>query len=83
MNEKNLLGFASTLILTGCAAQPPAIEDTGLSVCPDPRPQICTMDYNPVCARFKSDAPDATYSNACGACSDPRVQAHSPGSCEP
>ncbi len=49
------------------------------------------MDYTPVCATRESgircvstpckSTVKATYANACGACSDPRVQYHQPGAC--
>jgi alkaline phosphatase D len=48
--------------------------------CTDPRPQICTMDYRPVCG-MKSDGSQATYSNGCGACSDPEVVEYIEGEC--
>jgi hypothetical protein len=50
-------------------------------ICTNPRPQICTMDYSPVCAT-KSDGTQATYSNGCGACSDPKVVEYVQGQCK-
>lgn len=60
--------------------------------CTDPRPQVCTMDYNPVCADrdtgmrcIKAPCPateNKTYSNACHACADPKVRHYRPGACE-
>jgi hypothetical protein len=50
-------------------------------VCVDPRPEACTMDYNPVCATL-ADGTVATYPNGCGACSDAAVVSHRPGACE-
>lgn len=49
-------------------------------VCKDPRPQMCTMDYRPVCGT-KSDGTQETYSNGCGACSDPEVVEYLAGEC--
>ena len=51
------------------------------TVCLEPRPQICTMDYTPVCARLKSSELK-TYSNACSACADVNVVSHRPAACE-
>ena len=48
--------------------------------CTDPRPQLCTMDYRPVCAK-KSDGTQKTYANGCGACSDPEVLEYLAGEC--
>ena len=41
----------------------------GATLCEDPRPQVCTMDYRPVCGTLK-DGSSKTYSNGCGACAD-------------
>ncbi len=50
------------------------------TVCTEPRPQICTMDYRPVCAQL-SDGTFKTYSNGCTACTDPAVTGHREGAC--
>ena len=49
-------------------------------VCKDPRPQMCTMDYRPVCGTTTSGE-EKTYSNGCSACSDLSVLSHVPGEC--
>jgi hypothetical protein len=43
--------------------------------CTEPRPEICTMDYTPVCGlqRVSGEEQWNTYSNACTACSDSTV----------
>ena len=51
------------------------------TVCSDPRPQVCTMDYNPVCGE-KKDGSHKTYSNGCTACSDHKVIGYVDGECE-
>ena len=48
--------------------------------CRDPRPEVCTMEYDPVCGR-KKDKSTATYSNACEACADPMVLGYFRGEC--
>ena len=40
--------------------------------CPEVRPQICTLQYVPVCGRG-DDGFHADYGNFCGACGDERV----------
>ncbi len=55
----------------------PAINNT---VCQQPRPEMCTRDYRPVCAAIV-DGANKTYSNACTACSDPAVISYIPGAC--
>ncbi len=52
-----------------------------LTICTEPRPEICTMDYRPVCAQHE-DGTLKTYSNGCTACSDPAVIGHREGACE-
>ena len=42
------------------------------TVCEDPRPQVCTADYRPVCGTL-GDASVKTYSNGCSACGDSNV----------
>jgi hypothetical protein len=60
--------------------------------CRSPRPEICTLNYLPVCAErdtnircIKAPCPATeykTYSNACSACSDPKVLGYKLDSCE-
>ncbi len=38
-------------------------------ICLEPRPEVCTMDYQPVCALLKNGS-YKNYSNGCSACSD-------------
>ena len=40
-----------------------------LVACVEPRPQLCTMQYDPVCG-LTANNQYKTYSNACSACSD-------------
>ena len=69
----------------GCASNPAAVEsttgETGLIVCTDPRPQVCTMQYDPVCGRIgEGDKAEwKTYASDCSACGDPQVSAYRPG----
>jgi hypothetical protein len=50
-------------------------------VCPASRPEVCTMEYLPVCAEL-FDGSVETYSNACTACADKDVNAYREGACE-
>jgi hypothetical protein len=52
-----------------------------MMTCTEPRPQICTQDYRPVCAMLQ-DGSLKTYSNGCNACSDPAVTGYREGACE-
>ncbi|MGB5275568.1 MAG: hypothetical protein WBO73_14365 [Gammaproteobacteria bacterium] len=51
--------------------------------CTEPRPEVCTMDYNPVCATRQLSGIERwkTYSNACTACSDVTVIGYRKGAC--
>ena len=72
-------------IATACAQQQPASESVtlqaGLVSCVDPRPQICTAIYDPVCG-LNTDDSYKTYASACSACGDVAVIGHRPGACE-
>ncbi len=64
-------------------ADPPVEPLQSYVACKDPRPEICTRDYRPVCARRATgDSTEwVTYSNACTACSDPKVLGSRAGPC--
>ena len=73
---------AAMLVLVACAmSKPDKVVGTGeRGVCKDPRPQICAMDYRPVCATRKNGT-SKTYANGCGACADVSVQSWVEGPC--
>ena len=62
---------------TGAEKPMSAAEAT---VCQDPRPQVCTMDYRPVCGTLQ-DGSVKTYANGCGACADNGVVSWIDGAC--
>lgn len=72
---------ALTIILAGCSSlesqSPTAPSET---ICPEPRPQICTMDYTPVCG-LSNSGDKRTYSNGCAACGDDEIRAYQPDRC--
>lgn len=49
-------------------------------LCEEPRPQICTREYDPVCATLK-DGSTLTGSTGCTSCSDPEVVGYKKGAC--
>jgi hypothetical protein len=77
--------FAIALLTTfHCSADD--IDDSGDSaapyvLCESPRPEICTMHYDPVCGR-RNDGSRKTYSNACTACAAVDVRGYQTGACE-
>lgn len=70
----------------------PEDQATLITPCQDPRPQICTSEYRPVCATKDTgircvttpcpSTEEATYATGCTACSDSRVGSYRPGKCE-
>ena len=60
--------------------------------CKGPRPEICTNEYEPVCAQKDTGircvttpcpaTEEVTYPNACTACADSKVSGYIPGACE-
>jgi hypothetical protein len=82
------LSLLSLGILTaGCATtseeeneinnEPGALD---LILCEEPRPQICTREYDPVCATLK-DGSSITAATGCTSCSDPEVIGYKKGAC--
>ena len=49
--------------------------------CEEPRPKICTLQYEPVCAVMESGSIN-TYPSACNACADIAVSAWRSEPCE-
>ena len=60
--------------------------------CKEPRPEICTREYMPVCATKNTgvvcvttpcpSTEDKTYATGCTACADPKVIKYKQGQCE-
>jgi hypothetical protein len=75
----NTIVVAALFALIGCGSQSNA--NSSITACEDPRPEICTADYVPVCGAH-ADGTQRTYSNACSACSVVEVQGYSDGACE-
>ena len=66
----------------GCVSAPEQSHgesDTFIS-CTEPRPEICTQEYVPVCG-YLVDGSQKTYSNACNACSDKETIKYKANSC--
>ena len=84
--------LTSALMAASCSASGPAESELVSVECSDPRPEMCTRDYRPVCALRDSGircvttpCPSTewkTYSNGCSACADSEVQGYRPGTCE-
>jgi hypothetical protein len=71
--------------LTACVAPPTTDSDAKSEItnCAEERPDMCTMDYRPVCATRDTgvrcvttpcpSTEQKTYSNACSSCADVKV----------
>ncbi len=95
MKKISLPGLVLILGLTACNQDiPPADNhaDAAMTQCADPRPEICTFEYNPVCGLqdtgircVTTPCPSEewrTYGNACSACADEKVSGYKAGACE-
>lgn len=70
--------MAAMLLLTACAGRTAGTAD--LTQCADPRPQVCTMEYNPTCATLVAGGVKE-YASPCNACADDKVAGYVSGSC--
>jgi hypothetical protein len=61
---------------TACSVINPTVQHT----CEEPRPEVCTREYVPVCA-IKSDNSEGLYANGCSACSNIEVVGYNEGAC--
>jgi hypothetical protein len=69
------------LCLGACSASSPPAPITSFSTrCADPRPQVCTMEYDPVCGQL-ADGAREDYASPCNACAHDAVHAYQAGSC--
>ena len=69
------------VLLVACngTATPDTSSSQGVA-CVDPRPQVCTMEYNPVCAVLANGS-SKQYSSPCNACADDAVKSYLPDAC--
>ena len=71
------------LSLVACTGGPEAREARRYAehqLCPEQRPQVCTMEYMPVCALLESGR-KKEYASACNACADGDVISYTPDAC--
>jgi hypothetical protein len=85
--SRMLLLVPLSLLSIACATPDKAMEEKykepgamDLIICTEPRPQICTREYDPVCATLL-DGNVKTYSTGCTSCSDDTVKGYRPGEC--
>ena len=80
ITARALPGFFLALTLIGGCATTASEQVAEGQACEEPRPQVCTADYRPVCASL-ADGSRKTYSNGCSACGDAAVASWSEGAC--
>ena len=80
IDENGNTGFSQPFSQSDLKASD-AMDKQQMVACTEPRPQVCTQDYRPVCA-VRQDGGFNTYSNGCSACSDPAVTGYRDGTCE-
>lgn len=80
-----LLFCLFSLMITGCISG--SNNTSGISSpkdgfinCGEKRPEICTMEYVPVCSEL-ADGSLKTFSNGCSACSDQNVVRYQDNAC--
>ncbi len=76
MNFRRLLILAATVMMFACTNTTPAYQHH----CEEPRPEVCTREYSPVCA-VKKNGKEGLYSNGCSACSNNDVTGYNEGAC--
>ncbi|MFK8041606.1 hypothetical protein [Congregibacter sp.] len=67
-------------VATGCATPAEPVVPLVTS-CEEPRPQVCTMIFAPVCATGISGEL-STHASGCNACADDQVNSYVDGACE-
>ncbi len=90
MPRKLSLFAVSAVLLVACQTQvnkpsqqplpTPETKATEMHMCQS-RPEICTMQYEPVCGYDRAGRQLHTYGNACSACGQPEVQGFTLGEC--
>jgi hypothetical protein len=79
------MGLIVLMVLPGLTACTANNTNTMLAAtegqqCTEPRPEVCTRDYRPVCANL-NDGSQKTYSNGCGACTGANADSWVAGEC--
>ena len=86
--SRTFILISSALLSVACATlndennnmkhEPGALD---VILCEEPRSQICTREYDPVCAKLQ-DGHVKTYATGCTSCADPQVKSYTKGACE-
>lgn len=71
--------LAALLAIAGCSSTPPP-QTSPYTQCSEPRPQVCTMVYDPACGNLSAGG-TREYASGCNACADDAVTSYLPGAC--
>lgn len=75
MASSSLCLFSLTLLggclVSGCSSATNS-DDPSFTQCEEPRPEVCTQEYRPVCAELQNGE-TKTYASGCAACGDDNV----------
>ena len=79
---KKLLPLFLILFVAPCLAGCDTNSDNKIldTTCSEPRPEVCTREYAPVCG-YNSDGASKTYSNGCTACAEEEIIGYKNGEC--
>ncbi|MEH6582707.1 MAG: hypothetical protein V7754_12280 [Halioglobus sp.] len=69
----------AVLFVSGCGINQQPTPSM-VTHCETPRPQVCTMEYVPVCA-YPLAGGTKEYSSGCNACADEAIAVYIPGPC--
>ena len=80
---KKLVYILPVLLLFTACGDGDSSTGTGnrFVACQDPRPQVCTLEYDPVCGTL-TDGSSKLFATDCTACSDPSVVGFTMGACD-
>ncbi len=73
---RTVFALAAALSLCACASS----KGPEANLCESPRPQVCTMEYNPSCGQLIAGG-QRDYSSPCNACADDQVASWTQGAC--
>lgn len=76
---KTVAAIVIGIVVTGCTSL--SESRPVANVCKEPRPEMCTAIYLPVCGVDKKGELK-TYASGCNACSNPQVVGFDEDSCE-
>lgn len=85
VHPRLMTGVLCALLLGACSGpmqsgDPQAGAADAQTLCAEPRPQVCTMQFEPTCGVL-GDGSRKQYSSPCNACADDRVVATLTGAC--